>query len=74
MGELALAERLTRALEQGAQGGRRTPKLSASTSTARSPSPIALDLCGDHVTYQCGWMTGAFESARRVVLLIHGRA
>jgi monoamine oxidase len=33
-----------------------------------------LYLCGDHLTWTSGWMAGAFESARRVVSMIHERA
>jgi monoamine oxidase len=100
MGACTPADRLGRALEQGAQIH---PQYRSEFDTAFSvawehvpqsrggwaqyteaqrkqeyrtliESDRGLYLCGDHTTWQCGWMTGAFESARRVVSLVHERA
>jgi monoamine oxidase len=100
MGELTPADRLARALEQGAQIHPQYPsEFETAFSVAWQHVPHSrggwaqyteaqrqreyrtiiepdrgLYLCGDHTTYQCGWMIGAFESARRVVSLVHERA
>jgi monoamine oxidase len=100
MGDLAPAERLTRALEQGGQihpqyakefetafsiAWQRVPwnrggwaqwteaQRRTEYRTLNAPDR-GLYLCGDHLTYASGWMAGAFESARKVVLAIHERA
>jgi monoamine oxidase len=100
MGELTPADRLARAMEQGAQIHPQYPQeFENAFSVAWQHVPHsrggwaqyteaqrraeyrtliepdrALYLCGDHTTYLCGWMAGAFESARRVVSLVHERA